>query len=290
MKKVKKAVILAAGYGTRFLPFTKAVSKMMLPIVDTPAIQLIVEECFSSGCEEVLIIVGSCKEAIIKHFSKDEKIEERLKNKPDFLRLVHSATNENVGFLEQTVLDGTGGAVLLAKSFTGDEPFVMIYADDLIYNEDYPVTKQVIDNFYKTGKTIVSVEEVPKEDIVRYSSVEFSGSDGRCHDITRVVEKPKLKDIKSCFSIFGRFVLTPEIYEYVEKVKLAPNGERYFTDAIDLIAREKGAIAYEFQGKRYDTGNKLGYLKAVTEYALRNKELGCEYKDFLKELIKESND
>lgn len=276
-----KAVIMAAGYGTRFLPFTKAISKTMLPIIDKPTIQLIVEEALKSGVEEILIIVGSNKESIIKHFSKDEELLKRLENNPQMLDVAKQTEQPKIKFIEQKVLNGTGGAIMLAKDFAAGEPFLLMFADDLYVGNKIPVSKQLIDLYNKTGKTILSCKHVSKEDIVKYSSVEFSSQEGRVYKVTKITEKPKPNEINSTLSTLGRYILKANIFEICQSLEIK-NGEKIITDAFDILARQGDVLAYDFDGIRYDIGNKYGYLTAVFDFALKNEE----YKEKLTEYIK----
>lgn len=285
MQKVRKAVIMAAGFGTRFLPFSKAVSKVMLPIIDKPTIQLIVEEAVESGIEEILIIVGINKESIISHFTKNEMLEKKLENKPEFLAMVKHASSFNIQFVEQKVINGTGGAMLLAEDFVAGEPVLLMFADDLMKGTTEPVSKQVIDAYNKTGKYVLAVQSVPKEWVTKYSSVEFTSRDGRVMEVSKIVEKPKLEDVKSTYSTLGRYVLLPDIFDYARMLKPTIGGEIFLTDAFDILAKENRVVSYDFDGKRYDTGNKLGYLKAVADFALADKEYAEEYASFLKEKL-----
>ena len=279
-----KAVIMAAGYGTRFLPFTKAVSKTMLPIIDKPTIQIVVEEALESGCDEILVVVGANKESIVKHFSKDEEILERLKNNPEMFEVAKNTYVPNIKFVEQTVLNGTGGAMLLAKDFVGNEPFLLMFADDLYTSTTIPVSKQLIDLHNKTGKTILSCKHVPKEAIVKYSSVEYSKQDGRIYTATRIVEKPKLEEVKSTLSALGRYVLKPNIFKLCENLP-EKKGEKIITDAFAILAEQGDVLAYDFDGIRYDIGNKFGYLTAVVDFALKDKNYSEKLKEYLKNKI-----
>lgn len=284
MKPIKKAVILAAGFGTRFLPFSKSVYKGMLPIIDTPTIELIVNELVESGIEDILMIVGFNKTDVISHFSHNKVLEEKFKDKPEYLKAVTNQLKAKVSFVEQKVINGTGGAILLAEDFTKDEPFLMCFADDLMLS-DVPVSKQLIDEYNRTGKAVLGCQSIPKEQVVRCSSVEYSSKNGRSHVVTRVVEKPKFEDIKSTLSTLGRYIFLPSIYDYCRKLKVNQTcNELCITDTYDMIAENEGLIAYEFEGTRYDIGNKFGYLTAVFDYALKNPE----YSEKLKEYIKES--
>ena len=276
-----KAVIMAAGYGTRFLPFTKAVSKTMLPIIDKPTIQIIVEEALESGIKEILIIVGSNKEAIIKHFSKNEEILKKVENNKDLLEIAKKTYIPNIKFIEQKILNGTGGAIMLAKDFVGDEPFLLMFADDLFIGNKVPVSKQMIDLFNKTGKTILGCKNVDKELIVKYSSVEYVNQNGRVYEVTKITEKPKIQEIKSTLSTLGRYILKPNIFEACLNIE-NKNGEYILTDAFDILARQGDVLAYDFDGVRYDIGNKFGYLTAVFDFALADKS----YKEKLINYIK----
>lgn len=285
MKDVKKAVILAAGFGTRFLPFSKSVYKGMLPIIDTPTIELITNELVESGIEEILIIVGFNKENVISHFSHNEILEEKFKDKPEYLNAITKQLKAKVTFVEQKVINGTGGALLLAEEFTGDEPFLMCFADDLM-RSDVPVAKQLIDEYKRTGKAVLGCQNIPKDQVVRCSSVEYSSKNGRSHVVSRVVEKPKFEDIKSTLSSLGRYIFLPSIYDYCRSLKINKAcNELCITDTYDEIAKNEGLIAYEFEGTRYDIGNKFGYLTAIFDFALKNPEYGEKLKEYIKERI-----
>lgn len=284
MQQVKKAVVLAAGFGTRFMPYCKAVPKCMLPIIDTPSIQIICDECFDAGIEEILIVIGANKEVVLNHFKQNQYLEQRLENKPEILNLIKKSERYKVSFVEQTQIDGTAGATYLAKDFIKGEPFLLVFADDLMYNNGINVSQQVIEAFNKTNKNILAVNKVSIEDIVRYSSVEYDSFDGNLYNVTKIVEKPKKEDVKSLFSTLGRYVLKSEIFDKIEKITNVRNGEKYLTDAFDMLAKEGKVVACEFEGKHYDTGNKLAYLKTVVEYALRDDNIGKDFKDYLKNL------
>ena len=280
-----KAVIMAAGYGTRFLPFTKAVSKTMLPIIDKPTIQLIVEEAIESGIDEILVIVGANKESIIKHFSEDKELLERVKNNAELREMVERTHVPKIKFVEQKVLNGTGGAIMLAKEFVGNDAFLLMFADDLfVGNGKETVSKQMIDLFNKTGKTILACSDVPKELIVKYSSVEYSSHNGRVYTATKITEKPKFEEIKSTLSALGRYVLKPNIFEICENLQ-PKNGEKIITDAYDILAQKGDVLAYVFDGTRYDIGNKFGYLTAVFDFALKNPEYSEKLKEYIKTKI-----
>lgn len=279
-----KAVIMAAGYGTRFLPFTKAVSKTMLPIIDKPTIQIIVEEAIESGVDEILVIVGSNKEAIIKHFSEDNELLKRVEKNKEMYEIAKKTFVPKIKFVEQKILNGTGGAIMLAKDFVGNEPFLLMFADDLFVGNNKPVSKQMIDLYNQTGKTILGCKNVSKELIVKYSSVEYSSKDGRVYQVTKITEKPKPEEIKSTLSTLGRYILKPNIFEVCENLE-TKNGEKIITDAYDVLARQGDVIAYDFDGTRYDIGNKFGYLTAVFDFALKDDEYSDKLKDYIKNRI-----
>ena len=279
-----KAVIMAAGYGIRFLPFTKAVSKTMLPIIDKPTIQLIVEEALESGIDEILIIVGANKDAIIKHFSYDENLTKKIQNNKEFLEILNKTNLPNIKFVEQKVLNGTGGAIMLAKDFVRNDPFVLMFADDLFVGNNKPVAKQLIEVFNKTGKSIMGCMNVSKEAITKYCSVEYSSKENRVYTVTKITEKPKLEDVKSTLSCLGRYVLKPNIFDACEKLT-EKNGEKIITDAYDLLSREGDVLAYDIDGVRYDIGNKLGYLTALFDFALKDEKYSNEIKSYLKTKI-----
>ncbi len=279
-----KAVIMAAGYGTRFLPFTKAVSKTMLPIIDKPTIQIIVEEAIESGVDEILVIVGSNKEAIIKHFSEDNDLLKRVGKNKEMYEIAKKTFVPKIKFVEQKILNGTGGAIMLAKDFVGNEPFLLMFADDLFVGNNKPVSKQMIDLYNQTGKTILGCKNVSKELIVKYSSVEYSSKDGRVYQVTKITEKPKPEEIKSTLSTLGRYILKPNIFEVCENLE-TKNGEKIITDAYDVLARQGDVIAYDFDGTRYDIGNKFGYLTAVFDFALKDDEYSDKLKDYIKNRI-----
>lgn len=288
MQKVRKAVIPVAGYGTRFLPYTKSVPKPMLPVLNIPAIQLITEEAAKSGIEEILFVVGQKKEIIESHFESFPELEQLLEKggKLDFLKAIkYPETLANVSFAIQKSQRGTADAILTAKEFVGNEPFAVLFGDDLMYNEDYPVTKQLIDAYEKTGKTIVGCKTVPHTDVPKYASCEYSKSEGRLYEMTKITEKPPLELVKSDLAPLGRYILAPTMIPILETLQPTVNNEYQLTDGLDKEARTNGAYAYDFEGIRYDMGNRLGFLKANVEYALRDEELKDGFYEYLKELL-----
>ena len=275
MQKVTKAVIPCAGFGTRFLPATKAIPKEMFPIIDIPSLQLIVKECVDSGLTDVLIIISTRKQSIIDHFSEAKDIEDQLKkvNKLDTLKKVQEPTNmANIKFTYQYVMNGTANAVLLAKEFANGEPFALLYGDDLMYAEGKPVTKQLIDAYDKVEKTIVGCQTMPKEEAIKYGVVVPGKVDGRLTEIKGFVEKPPLEKCPSTLTSLGRYIISPDVFDYVDETPVAKNGEKYITDTIQIMADKVGAYAYDFEARRYDIGDKVGLIEAIVEFGLRNPE------------------
>ena len=280
MKKVRKAIIPAAGLGTRVLPASKAVPKEMLNIVDKPAIQYIVEEAFNSGIEEILIITNRGKEAIEDHFDHAFELETKLAENPDKKDLLDSvkacANFGNIYFLRQKETGGLGHAVLCAKAFVGDEPFAVLYGDDVIIS-DNPVTKQLIDVYEKYDKGVVGVKEVDTESILKYCSLAVEPLESNCYKCTDMIEKPKRNEILSHFSILGRVILPPQIFDILENT---PKG------ACNELQLTEGVVAVDYDGKRYDMGNIFGILQANIEVGLKHPELSDKMKEYIKELSK----
>lgn len=290
-KKVRKAVIPVAGYGTRFLPFTKAVPKPMLPILNKPALQVISEEVVNSGITDILFIVGYKKEILESHFDAAPELEKMLKEKgkDDFLKeVVYPEHMANFTYVVQEVQNGTASAVQLAKDFVGNEPFAVLFGDDVMFNEKRPVIGQLADVYEKYGKTVLGCKRVSMDVISKYASVEFDKVlEDDVYNMVKVTEKPKREEAKSDLAPLGRYVCSPKIFDIIENLKPGANGEYQFTDALDIIARSEGALAYVFDGTRYDMGDRFGYLKANIEYGLRDEELKGKLREYLKELIKD---
>ena len=289
--KVKKAVILAAGLGTRMLPATKSVPKELFPIVDKPALQYIVEELVNSGITEIMIVISRGKTLIEDHFDRSPELEERLieggEKKADILKDVQKISNmANIMYVRQKTMNGTGGALMTARSFTGNEPFAVLYGDDVIMNDSYPVTKQLIDAYEEFGRGVAGVQEVSEEAIQKYSSMKVSSIRDNLYNLTDMIEKPNKDQIFSLFSILGRIVLPAEIYDILDRTPLGANNELQLTDAMKILANETGMIAVDFIGKRYDMGNKLGVMQAQVETALKHPEIGKEFREYLKEFAK----
>ncbi|MFA6860546.1 MAG: UTP--glucose-1-phosphate uridylyltransferase [Clostridia bacterium] len=281
INSVKKAVILAAGFGTRFLPFTKAVSKTMLPIVDTPAIQVVVEEAVKSGISEILIIIGVNSSSIQNHFSPNPMLETRISGNAEAMNAISSLTKYNIQFAFQVNLNGTAGAVLLSKKFVGNEPFLLMFADDVMFAEPKPVSLQLIETFEKTGCSVVGVQNVTREEAPKYGVIEFNEKNGKEHTICGITEKPKFEEVKSTLVSLGRFVMKSNYFSFLEKVEQGKNGEYNSSDALSNLSKSEKVIAYDFDGTRYDTGDKFGYLRAVVEFSLRNEKLAPKMKNFI---------
>ncbi len=288
MNKIRKAVIPVAGYGTRFLPYTKAVPKAMLPIINKPAIQIITEEVINSGITDILFVVGYKHEVIEAHFSKSDELDSVLleKAKTEFYEAIkYPETMAKISVATQTDLNGTAKAIEIAKDFVNGEPFAILFGDDVMYNKDTPVIKQLIDVYDKTGKTVIGCKNVTRREVTMYASVEYDSVDGNVYDATKITEKPKYEDVKSTISPLGRYVVTPDVFDKIATLKPGANGEYQFTDALDMIAKDGNCKALVFDGTRYDMGSRLGFLKANIEYGLRDEELSNELKKYLKDLI-----
>ena len=287
--KVRKAVILAAGLGTRVLPATKAMPKEMLTIVDKPAIQYIVEEVTNAGIEDVLIILSRGKSVVQDHFDRSPELERALQDSGKLEMYENVARIAQLGhlkYMRQQEMKGTGDAVMYAKSFVGDEPFVVVYGDDVIIGED-PATAQVCRAYEKYGKGVVAMKEVPTELVLKYCTLDVASKGDNVYDVTNMIEKPKPEEIISNFAILGRCVLPAKIFDILTTVPVGAGGEYQLTDAMKILAQTEGMIGVDFTGKRYDMGNKLGILKAVVEVGLTHPEVGEGFREYLKEIAKE---
>ena len=286
--KVRKAVIPAAGLGTRFLPATKALAKEMLPIVDKPTIQFIVEEAKASGIEDILIVEGKQKRSIEDHFDSAPELEQNLKekHKDALLQLVHSTTDigVNLFFVRQPYPRGLGDAVRLAKSFVGDEPFVVMLGDDLM-NDKVPLTKQLIDEYDKTHASILAVKKVPHDEVSAYGVIDPEKEVSKdLYNVKKFVEKPAVADAPSDLAIIGRYLLTPEIFDILDNQKPGKGNAIQLTDAIDTLNQPQRVFAHEFKGDRYDVGNKFGYVKTNVEYGLTHPEVKDELRAYILDL------
>jgi UTP--glucose-1-phosphate uridylyltransferase len=290
MKKVRKAVFPAAGLGTRFLPATKAQPKEMLPLVDKPIIQYGVEEALAAGCDQIIIVTGRGKTAIEDHFDVSYELEKMLeeRGKTDLLTVVRQISDMiHVAYVRQKEAMGLGHAVLMARELIGDEPFAVLLADDVI-DAPVPCLKQMIDAFNETQSSIVATQAVEGAAISSYGVIDASPVEGKfagkLHDIKTMVEKPKQEDAPSNLAIIGRYVLTPKIFEMLDRTPLGAGGELQLTDAMKLLLQEEKIYGYSFEGKRHDTGDKLGFLKATIEFALKRQDLGGDLREYLKTL------
>ena len=286
--KITKAVIPAAGFGTRFLPATKAVPKEMLPIIDKPTIQYIAEEAINSGITDLLIIVSRGKEAIVNHFDKAYELESVLErdNKQELLKAVREVSDKiDVHFIRQQEQKGLGHAVLYAKSFCKNEPFAVMLGDDVVVSEK-PCIGQLINEFDKCGASILGVQKVGMDAVSKYGIVDCENAGGRLYKVNGMVEKPKREDAPSDIAVLGRYIITPQIFECLERTPKGAGGEIQLTDALVLLSEKEPLYAYDFEGKRYDIGSKQGFLQATVDFALSRDDLRDEFSDFLKEKIK----
>ncbi|WP_096185781.1 UTP--glucose-1-phosphate uridylyltransferase GalU [Evansella halocellulosilytica] len=290
MQKVKKAIIPAAGLGTRFLPATKAQPKEMLPIVDKPTIQYIVEEAIESGIEDIIIISGRGKRAIEDHFDKSYELEETLlkKQKMDMLDEVQRISNMvNIHYIRQKEPKGLGHAIACASSFVGDEPFAVLLGDDIVQSET-PCLKQLIDVYDRYHSSVVGVQPVPEEDVSKYGIVSPKSTEveeGVIH-VSDLVEKPKMEEAPSNYAIMGRYVLRPEIFDILNELPPGAGNEIQLTDAIKKMNEDQVVLAYEFAGKRYDVGDKLGFVKATVDFALERDDLKSDMLEYMEEIQK----
>lgn len=288
-KKIKKAVIPAAGLGTRFLPVTKAQPKEMLPIVDKPTIQYIIEEAVASGIEEILIITGRNKNCIEDHFDKSVELELELEKsgKQEMLKLVREISDMvDIHYIRQKEPKGLGHAISCAKTFVGNEPFAVLLGDDLVYNNEKPCLKQLMDCYNEYNTSILGVQTVDAKDVDKYGIIKGIHIEGRVYKVRGLVEKPVVEEAPSNIAILGRYIITPQIFKILEETKPGRGGEIQLTDALSKLIDEEAIYAYEFEGTRYDVGDKLGFLKATVEYALRREDLRDEFKEYLNSLKK----
>lgn len=286
-QKVRKAIIPAAGLGTRFLPATKALAKEMLPIVDKPTIQFIVEEALKSGIEDILVVTGKSKRSIEDHFDSNFELEYNLeqKGKTDLLKLVNDTTAINLHFIRQSHPRGLGDAVLQAKAFVGNEPFVVMLGDDLMditNDKAVPLTKQLINDYEETHASTIAVMPVPHEEVSSYGVIapQGKGENGR-YSVETFVEKPNPEDAPSDLAIIGRYLLTPEIFGILETQKPGAGNEVQLTDAIDTLNKTQRVFAREFTGNRYDVGDKFGFMKTSIDYALKHPQVKDDLKQYL---------
>ncbi|UXR78205.1 MULTISPECIES: UTP--glucose-1-phosphate uridylyltransferase GalU [unclassified Staphylococcus] len=284
--KVKKAVIPAAGLGTRFLPATKAMPKEMLPILDKPTIQYIVEEASKAGIEDIIIVTGKHKRAIEDHFDTQKELETALseKGKLELLDKVQYSTDlANIFYVRQKEQKGLGHAISTAKQFIGNEPFAVLLGDDIVDSET-PAIQQLMEKYEETGKSVIGVQTVPESETHRYGIISPKSQTNRLYEVEKFVEKPEQGTAPSNLAIMGRYVLSPEIFEYLETQSEGSGGEIQLTDAIERLNKDDKVYAYDFEGTRYDVGEKIGFVKTTIEYALKNEEMNEEIKDYIRSL------
>ena len=293
--RVKKAVIPAAGLGTRFLPITKAQPKEMLPVVDKPVIQYIIEEAVASGIEEILIITGKNKRAIEDHFDKSVELEKELEehNKTELLSMVQEISKlTNIYYIRQKEPKGLGHAISCAKTFVGNEPFAVMLGDDIV-DSSTPCLKQLIDCYDEYKTSILGVQQVPTKDVSKYGIVKGLHIEERVYKVKDLIEKPSVEEAPSNIAILGRYIITPKIFNILEETPPGKNGEIQLTDALKALIKDEAMYAYNFQGKRYDVGDKLGFLQATIEFALKREDLRKPFLQYLstlsqKEVYKEA--
>jgi len=285
--KVRKAIIPAAGLGTRFLPATKAQPKEMIPIVDKPTIQYIVEEAAAAGIEDILIISGRNKRAIEDHFDKSYELEEELhrKGKQELLSVVESISNiANIHYIRQKEAKGLGHAIYCAKSFIGDEPFAVLLGDDIVDSKT-PCIKQLMDVYDEYQTTILGVQKVPLQDVSKYGIIAGNQIDERVYKVKGLVEKPEVEQAPSNIAILGRYIISPRIFEFLESATPGKNGEIWLTDALERLMEREAMYAFDFEGDRFDVGDRIGFLKATVEFALKREDLRDDFSAFLKNRI-----
>lgn len=291
MKKIRKAVIPAAGIGSRVLPATKAQPKEMLPIIDKPAMQYLVEELIDSGITEILIITGRNKESIENHFDYSYELESILKEqgKTELLNVVEEISQlANIYYVRQKAPLGLGHAISKAESFVGDEPFVVLLGDDIMYTENVPVTKQLVNKYYEVGGgNILGIQKVAHDQTSKYGIIDIKEQiDDRTYLVKEFVEKPSVDEAPSDYAALGRYVLKPEIFKYLKTIKPGADGEIQLTDAILAMTKDNNPLyAYDFDALRYDTGDKFGMFKANVEFGLRHPELKDRIREYLKSLV-----
>ncbi|AZJ22962.1 UTP--glucose-1-phosphate uridylyltransferase [Bacillus wiedmannii] len=289
MKKVRKAIIPAAGLGTRFLPATKAMPKEMLPIVDKPTIQYIVEEAIKSGIEDIIIVTGKTKRSIEDHFDNAFELEQNLleKKKYELLEKVQASSKMvDIHYIRQKEPKGLGHAVWCARKFIGDEPFAVLLGDDIVQAEK-PCLRQLIEEYDKTLSSVIGVQTVPEDETHRYGIIDPLEQEGRRYQVRNFVEKPAAGTAPSNLAIMGRYVLTPEIFMFLEQQHVGAGGEIQLTDAIQNLNEIQRVFAYDFEGKRYDVGEKLGFVQTTIEMALRHPELRDDMVPMMQKILEE---
>jgi UTP--glucose-1-phosphate uridylyltransferase len=291
LEKIRKAIIPAAGLGTRFLPATKAMPKEMLPIVDKPTIQYIVEEAIESGIEDIIIVTGKGKRAIEDHFDNAPELEQNLleKEKFDLLEKVQQSSNVDIHYIRQKEPKGLGHAVWCARNFIGNEPFAVLLGDDIV-QASTPCLRQLIDEYEKTLSSVIGVQAVSDLETHRYGIIDPSKKEGSRYQVNTFVEKPKQGEAPSNLAIMGRYVLTPEIFMFLDQQEVGAGGEIQLTDAIQSLNNIQRVFAFEYEGKRYDVGEKIGFIKTTIEFSLQHKELRNEVLNFIEEIYQKERE
>jgi UTP--glucose-1-phosphate uridylyltransferase len=287
LRRIRKAIIPAAGLGTRFLPATKAMPKEMLPIVDKPTIQFIVEEAVASGIEDIIIVTGKGKRAIEDHFDNAHELEQNLieKDKFELLDKVRYSTNlADIHYIRQKEPKGLGHAIWCARNFIGNEPFAVLLGDDIVQS-DTPCLSQLIEQYNRTFSSVIGVQTVADDETSRYGIIDPSTQNGRLYQVSHLVEKPAIEAAPSNLAIMGRYILTPEIFLFLERQKPGVNGEIQITDAIQQLNQIQRVFAYDFEGKRYDVGEKIGFIKTTIEYALQDENLKRELLEYMGRIV-----
>ncbi len=289
LKKVRKAIIPAAGLGTRFLPATKAMPKEMLPIVDKPTIQYIVEEAILSGIEDIIIVTGKGKRAIEDHFDHSFELEQHLleKGKYEMLEKVQVPSKINIHYIRQKEPKGLGHAVWCARKFIGNEPFAVLLGDDIVQAET-PCLRQLIEHYEVTNSAVIGVQNVPENETYRYGIIDPFQRKGRSYQVRKFVEKPEQGTAPSNLAIMGRYVLTPEIFRFLENQQTGAGGEIQLTDAIQRLNEIQHVFAYDFEGRRYDVGEKFGFIQTTIEMALQHKELKGPLINYMENILRKS--
>lgn len=290
MKKVRKAIIPAAGLGTRFLPATKAMPKEMLPIVDKPTIQYIIEEAIASGIEDIIIVTGKGKRAIEDHFDHNFELEQNLieKEKFELLEKVKQSSEINLHYIRQKEPKGLGHAVWCARKFIGDEPFAVLLGDDIVEAET-PCLKQLINEYEKIGSSVIGVQTVADDETHRYGIIDPLKKEENLYKVSKFVEKPEQGTSPSNLAIMGRYVLTPEIFNLLENQQLGAGGEIQLTDAIQNLNKKQSVYAYDFEGIRYDVGEKFGFIQTTIEFALKDKDIKHSLLRLMEKIVEENN-
>ena len=288
MNRIRKAIIPAAGLGTRFLPATKAQPKEMLPIVDKPTIQYIVEEAVASGIEDIIIVTGRTKKSIEDHFDKSVELEMELEKhgKDELLEIARSVSDiANIYYIRQKEPKGLGHAILTARTFVGQEPFAVLLGDDVIASEE-PCLKQMIEMYEHYNSSILGVQTVDESEVSKYGIVDGKQIANRMYTVNDMVEKPDVAEAPSNVAVLGRYIITPNIFKYLEKQEIGTGGEIQLTDALCKLAKEEPIYAYDFIGRRYDVGSKMGFLQATVEFALEREDLQEEFSQYLQKVVK----